>query len=56
MSRKENSNKEFNSLSHEEFEEILGEDYTVLNDNQKNDISLGLFQLTKIFVENINEK
>jgi hypothetical protein len=57
MSRKKDSKGEFNqTLSHEEFEAILGKDYTELNDNQKNDIALSLFQFTKIFVENMDEK
>jgi hypothetical protein len=57
MSRKKDSKGEFNqTLSNEEFEAILGKDYTELNDNQKNDIALSLFQFTKIFVENMDEK
>jgi hypothetical protein len=44
MSRKKNSKGEFNqTLSPEEFEGILGKEYTELNDNQKNDIAFGLF-------------
>jgi hypothetical protein len=57
MSRKKDSKREFNqTLSHEEFEAILGKDYTELNRNQKNDVAFALFQFTKIFVENMNEK
>jgi hypothetical protein len=55
MGRKSIQDKKDNQiLTPKEFEKILGKDYTSLNDEQKSDIALHLYQFTKLFVESLN--